>query len=267
MKQFSRHLPPFLFLMLVTGLSTLFLPVADAVWIKTMGMEFTVNTGITAETSPTPCAKGTSIEAEIQAESFWIDEAGGSEEDIYGVTGQVCVLNKGERDTQALSMRVFVEFKPHKGQFTPLQGAEITITPVEQLTPGQMQCYAYSIPFALVETNQYRAVAAVTITNHSGWLPGGPHCGGPQPCPFGPEVKACFNFEDAVSPNPLIEAIPLPSDTPTPTDTPTETEVPVIEETPSPTSTPTETPTASSMVEEPPLEDSPQPEESETPVP
>ncbi len=116
-----------------------------------------------------------------------------SEQDVYGVSGQICVTNGGAATTENLTIVDQVEYKTGPGQFQDLPGASQTITPA-QLAPGATGCYDYNIAFTPVAGAQYRNVAHVTITNHSGWLPGGPHCAGPEPCPFGPDPKADFSL-------------------------------------------------------------------------
>jgi len=117
-----------------------------------------------------------------------------SELDKIGVRGQVCVTNGGERTTENLKIVDRVQYKTGAGQFQDLPGASQTIIPAQQLGPGESKCYSYEIEFTPVPGAIYRNVAKVTITNHSGWLPGGQNCPGPDLCPFGPEPKADFSL-------------------------------------------------------------------------
>lgn len=116
-----------------------------------------------------------------------------SSTDHYGVSGQICVTNGGSVTTENLRIVDQVQYKVGSGQFQDLPGATLTMTPA-QLAPGQSACYPYSIEFTPVDGAVYRNVAHVTITNHSGWLPGGRNCPGPEVCPFGPNPKADFSL-------------------------------------------------------------------------
>ncbi len=108
----------------------------------------------------------------------------GSQTDTFGVRGQICVTNGGDRTTENLKLVDRVQFKIGNGQFQDLGGATQTIIPAQQLGPGEMQCYPYEITFTPVSGATYRNVVKVTITNHSGHL-------GQE---FGPEPKADFSL-------------------------------------------------------------------------
>ncbi len=101
----------------------------------------------------------------------------------YGVRGEICVTNGGDRTTENLKLVDQVEYKSGAGQFQPLAGATQTITP-DQLGPGESACYPYEITFTPVAGAQYRNSVKITITNHSGRL-------GDE---FGPEPKAEFSL-------------------------------------------------------------------------
>ena len=280
---------------LVLGMLTM--PVGTALWSEVLGISGSISTGNWATPTPPPGQSGTSIEAALEAYSFSIPDG------ERGVTGQVCVTNTGIWPTTGLAMEFSVEYKPGKGKFLLLEGASTYLTALEQLQPGQGQCYAYSIPFTPQADAQYRNVAHVTILNHSGRLPGGPHCAGPEPCPFGPDPNAGFAFDAALFQDPRFEEIvlPEPSATPlptgvgvtptmsptvtptmTPSATPSDTVAPSVEP-PAPTPTLTETPLLEQVPEDPtPTEESPtaeptleptaepgqpSPEASATPIP
>jgi hypothetical protein len=152
------------------------------------------------------------------------------------------------------------------------------------LEPGMAYCFPYFKSFTPSEDPEakYRNSAEVTITNHSGWMPGGKHCPGPELCPFGSTEKEDFDFSDL-----LVDARPLLMSTLTETPTPTVTPTDTLTMTPSDTSTetlvdiltltytpmPTETPTASltfTPIEEviPPTDTpTPEPPPTDTPVP
>lgn len=107
-----------------------------------------------------------------------------SERALFGVSGQICVTNGGDRATEGLKLVDQVEYKTGAGKFQPLPGASQTIIPAEQLAPGETKCYPYSITFTPVAGAIYRNSVKVTITNHSGSL-------GEEK---GPEPKASFSL-------------------------------------------------------------------------
>lgn len=104
-------------------------------------------------------------------------------EDTTYVSGEVCVTNGGSVATQNLTIYDHIQYKVGSGQFTDLSGGSQTITPGE-LAPGETECYPYKINFTPVAGANYRNVASITITNHSGSLG----------TPFGPEPKADFSL-------------------------------------------------------------------------
>ncbi len=240
-------------------LSRLAQPQRTAAWFldhESIGFHVSVELG---EGKP----KGTSISADVTA-SGYKDPSG-----LAWVTGQVCVTNGGDVPTRGLQVVGQVQYKQKgKGGFQPL-GDGFVIEPEQPLEPGETACYDYRSEFSAVQTNQYRLAAAVTITNHSGWMPGGKHCPGPEVCRFGPEPKASFGLVEAAPNEPLLipteapvdeethvpteemtEPTP-PTEEPMPTDV-TETEPPAeTEVTPEPTESATEPPVAPT---EPPVE-------------
>lgn len=125
--------------------------------------------------------------------------------DNYGVVGQICVTNGGGVTTENLTIVDQVEYKVGSGQFQPLPGATQTIVPAP-LAPGASACFNYDIRLTPVAGATYRNVANVTITNHSGWLPGGRNCPGPALCPFGPSPKAGFGLPTAPTSTQIIDA-------------------------------------------------------------
>ncbi len=104
--------------------------------------------------------------------------------DTYGVRGEICVTNGGDRTTENLKLVDQVEYKTGSGQFQPLWGASQTIIPAAQLEPGETGCYNYDITFTPVAGATYRNSVKVTITNHSGHL-------GEE---YGPEPKTGFSL-------------------------------------------------------------------------
>lgn len=112
--------------------------------------------------------------------------------DSVVVSGATCVTNTGSVATAGLTIVDQVQIKTGHRTFADLPGAEQTLTPAEQLAAGASSCSGYRIAFPPVAATAYRVVAHVTITNHSGWLPGGHHCPGSGACATGPEAKAGF---------------------------------------------------------------------------
>lgn len=113
------------------------------------------------------------------------------------LSGEVCVTNGGERATENLAIVVqLYNGYPPPNDFLTSATVDVSGNPV--LDPGEMGCYPYriDIPFMGGASPQpkpggtYKVTANVTITNHSGWLPGGRNCPGPAPCPFGPSPSA-----------------------------------------------------------------------------
>jgi hypothetical protein len=107
-----------------------------------------------------------------------------SDTTVAGVRGEICVTNGGDRATEGLKLVDQVQYKTGSGQFQPLAGATQTITPTQQLAPGETKCYPYEIEFTPIEGATYRNSVKVTITNHSG------HLG----TAFGPNPKADFSL-------------------------------------------------------------------------
>jgi hypothetical protein len=174
LKTLGRFGTPVIALLAVACLLYGLLPVSEALWAETLGVEGAVSTG----EWPPPHA-GTSLEADKTATGFY-------EDGEYGVRGDICVSNVGERTTQGLAIIDQVQFKvPGHDGFQDLEGASVEIEVPTELDPGEAECYSYEIILAPVEgAKAYRNVARVTITNHSG------HVGQP----FGPEPKASFSL-------------------------------------------------------------------------
>ena len=256
------------------------LPLAGGLWAEELGISGSVNTGywITPSLTPTPetgltpsltptClpCRGTSLEAEKTAEGF-VEERQGVI--VYGVRGMVCVTNSGERPTENLQIVDVVQAKQQRQHFVNLHSAEVNLSEKPQLQPGETYCYAYEITFEPLEGDMvhYRNLALVTITNHSGWLPGSRNCPGPHPCPFGPKPKTGFELP---SPPQIPEpgpgqANPLPTQTPAPSFTPS----PMLDENTTPTFTSTPQPTIPpEALETPQPSPTLPPTQSETPPP
>ena len=214
-------------------------------------------------TEPPQGVVGTSIEVKLTARGF----KAGDMDPVFGVEGQVCVANIGEVPTKNLSIHNIVETKSTGGPFEKFIDYDIDMSGKLDLEPGQDYCYQYFKTFSLSEDpeTKYRNSAEVSITNHSGWMPGGNQCPGPEACPFGPTEKEDFDFNGllispqsaptsttTLTPTPLVTSTETLGDTPTPSYTPAPSFTPTITETPTATLTftlteeiilPTETPT------------------------
>ncbi len=210
----------------------------------------TITTGIWAVP---PAQPATSLEADKTAAGFWEAAVKG---DRFGARGQVCVANIGDHPTENLAILDVVQIKIGSTKFADYAAAPLDLSPHPVLAPGESFCYPYEIEFLPVEKAKYRNLARVTITNHAGWLPGGPHCPGPDPCPFGPEPKISFELplspdegdenirQDPGSPPSILPTPTLaPSPSPTTTPAPPEGGDSPRPRTPTPTSTLEPTPT------------------------
>jgi hypothetical protein len=270
-------------------LLTLFMPVGQTLWAEVLTVSGEVNTGewIFTETpteTPTLTATprgqaGTTISGYKTAETRWSQ---GLPQDTFIVFGQICVTNGGERATVGLKIVDQVEIKPKHQDWQPLAGARLELTPAEQLAPGETRCFDYELAVPLQIDTAFRNTATVTILNHSGWLPGGPHCPGPEPCPFGFTTRTDFEppsqgqvIPGPGQPNPSdneTPVIPLPRGwQPSPTPTPSLTASPTIILSPTATLAPTETvapPSATPTLPPPPTATpTPLPPPTDTPAP
>jgi len=275
---------PLMAVVLLLGLLAGMLPVANTLWAEVLTVSGSVETGEwmfsetpsetpTETATPTPTAHaqaGTTLEAYKTVETRWPEGGDGS---TFIVFGQICVLNYGDRPTVGLRIVDQVEVKPKRKNWQALDGATLEILPNVQLEPGEVRCFDYELSVRYLPETAYRNTARVTILNHSGWLPGGKQCPGPDPCPFGPEPKVEFSPPDSgnlipgpIQPQPGDEGVPIappevrwpgvPTASPTPTASETATPTPTASE--APTSTPTLPPAPTS---------SPTPTASETATP
>lgn len=256
MKSFAR---PFLReiyrFSLIGGIALVFLSVSIAtvctLWSENLSIGGYAYTGFWITPSPTPDPTGlagTSITAEKTAEGLVEESENGN---IIRVRGQICVTNKGERPTKDLQIVDTIQFKSDKGKYQDLYSENISININTTLDPGESHCYPYEITLDAPQGDniKYRNTALVTITNHSGWMPGGNNCPGPQPCPFGPNVKV--DFEIALQAGLSVELLTTPA--PVYTVTPTETATPAI--VPIESATPFVTPAELPPATEPPPEE------------
>lgn len=283
------------------------IPKGDSLWARQLRVQAQIQAGTWTTPTETPTATptitetptptltptetpfgfgGTSIEVTLTARGFKVGEA----ESVYGVEGQVCVANGGDFPTENLTILNLIEVKDGTGPFENFLDFDVDTSGKPTLEPGQTHCYTYFKTFTPLEGSKtkYRLTAGVTITNHSGWMPGGNHCPGPETCPFGPNEKADFDLSELL---PGAESIFTPTMTPTSTPTITATETatststetctetytptftftmtntPTTTETPEPTLTPTATETEITELDSPTPTQEPSPTETPTEEP
>lgn len=207
-------------------------------------------------TQPAPL-QGTSIKANLTAEGF-VETARGAGNPgqtkvfIYGVKGEICAVNTGAVPTRNLRILAQVESKENDTYF-PYSEAFQLIEPDSQLEPGERRCFSYRIVFEPSSIRLLRVVAQVTITNHSGWLPGSHNCPGSAECLFGPNPKVTFRLPavpgkipgeptpGTMTPTPILS--PTLTSTLTPVGASTLTVTPTLPEESHPTASPSTTPT------------------------
>lgn len=125
--------------------------------------------------------------------TFTITATRGQPTDVYGVRGQICVTNGGSRPTENLTITDVVQYKFDSGPFQDYERAPVDTSAKPILNPGETYCYPYDVQFTPVPGAQYRNVAEVKITNHSGSInEKGQNCKPGTPC--GPEPKASFSL-------------------------------------------------------------------------
>jgi hypothetical protein len=93
-----------------------------------------------------------------------------TETNVYGASGTVTVTNSGDTATENLQITVTVQYKTDSGQYQDLAGASTAITITSQLQAGKTGNYQYNITYTPVTNAQYKIVADVKITNHSGHM-------------------------------------------------------------------------------------------------
>ncbi|MEW6651488.1 MAG: hypothetical protein AB1453_15035, partial [Chloroflexota bacterium] len=205
------------------------IPVADTLWAETLTVSGEAQTGSFEQTptetaTPTPTVTptstaqaGTSLEAYKTAQTRWKEDAAGQ---FFFVFGEICVRNGGDVATAGLTLFDQIEIKPRRADWQPLPGANLLIVAEQQLPPGEVACFEYEIELPYLPETIYRNAALVTILNHSGWLPGGNHCPGEQPCPYGPRPRADIELPPlppgASLPEPPGAALIPPTPSPTP---------------------------------------------------
>lgn len=149
---------------------------AEGYWIRDYDWEVTKRAGTESLTIP----KGSSATV-----TFTIEATRGEPNDVFGVRGEICVTNGGERSTENLTIVDVVQYKlPGPGQFQDLTSETVDTSAKPVLAPGETYCYPYDVEFKPVDGASYRNEARVTITNHSGRLNE----------PFGPAPKADFSL-------------------------------------------------------------------------
>lgn len=255
---------------------SVFIATINTLWSENLSIGGYAYTGFWITPSPTPDPEGpagTSIAAEKTAEGL-AEESGNGK--IIRVRGQICVTNKGDHPTENIQIVDTIQFKIDKEKYQDLYSEIVSVNGNPTLDPGESHCYPYEITFNEFQGNnvKYRNTALVTITNHSGWMPGDNNCPGPQPCPFGPNVKVDFDIalQAGLSVELLITPTPTymvtPTETATPAIVPIESATPFVTpaELPPATEPPPEESTPSEVPTEPPTE-VPPPTETPTVVP
>ena len=193
MRIYKRALLPATIFFILVCLISAFLPLSGANWNEVL----TISVDIVSVETPLPetpqSQAGTTLSAMKTATGFAEERDGVP---VFGVRGIICVANYGERPTEGLFILDTIQFKSGSGKYQDYLRVSVDVFDMQVLEPGQEFCYPYEIAFPPVQAKKvnYRNTADVTIHNHSGWLPGGNNCEGPDACPFGPNVKADFNL-------------------------------------------------------------------------
>lgn len=156
----------------------------DTLWAMKMRIKSRIHT--MNWSTHEPHQMGTSLEAEILAEGEVTYNPEGSASAL--VTGSVCVTNTGTPPTENLAIKVFVQNKNEKERFSDFFNFDIDTEVKPIINSMEYFCYPFVIEFlpSIDWQKPLRLAANVTITNHSGWLPGDNNCPGPDDCPFGP---------------------------------------------------------------------------------
>lgn len=118
-----------------------------------------------------------------------VTRVGSTERDVFGVRGQIYVMNHGAVPTEGLTIHDEVRCNLGSGGWVIVASQDIT--PSVQLAAGDWEYYDYDIEFTspVAPGTHCRNTAHVTITNHSG------HLGEP----FGPSPSANFDIPAAAT--------------------------------------------------------------------
>lgn len=273
MRIYGRTLIPATTFFVISCLLSSLLPVSGARWQELLTISGNIESIQWTPSPPPQSQAGTTLSATKTATGFAEERDGVT---LYGVRGEICVANGGEYPTKGLFILDTLQSKIGKGQFQDYISKPVDVSAKPVLEAGREHCYSYEFTFTPIadKNTKYRNSVSVTILNHSGWLPGGNHCEGPEACPFGPNPNTDFILPEEVivptetpSPEPVIIEVPtnelppvldpLPTE-PSPTDPPAN-EPPVTE--PSPSEPP---PTDSPSPTEPPSTIEPLPTETPT---
>lgn len=160
---------------------------ATGFWEQVIEHDWTV----TKEVSPNKVELGLGESATVQY-IITTTKTAKAPVDSYGSIGNICVTNGGGVATENLSIIDNVQAKVGKGQFTTISFNPVDTSAKPILGTGESYCYPYRVTFAPVTGATYRNEAKVTITNHSGWFPGGTNCPGTEVCAFGPQYRVGF---------------------------------------------------------------------------
>ena len=154
---------------------------------KTGSAHFTHTFGWTIEKSATPSVWEL-FRGDNGTSQYTIQVIKDDGTDQAWVDGQICVTNGGVEATENLTITDDLKLQPNTPVVTG-QSIDVSSNPV--LNPGETGCYNYRVDIpSPIPGGDYKNTAHITITNHSGWLPGGHNCPGTEPCAFGPSPSA-----------------------------------------------------------------------------
>lgn len=135
---------------------------ATGFWNKCLEYDWTIEK--TVEPTEIEIIKGMTVPVTY---TITVNRTKVSENDVFGVSGEIKVTNGGEDPTENLKIVDQVQYRVDDGQFQDLEGASQTIIPEEQIGPGETKSYPYHIEFAPIEGAEYKNRVKVTITNYA----------------------------------------------------------------------------------------------------
>jgi hypothetical protein len=159
-------------------------------WAYFSGVEeagFSITTGVWDD------GQGTSIQVHRRVLSYEEPQPGAQHVRVWFET---CAKNTGEQPTNQLKLDDIIQINENNTQFQELLTQPVDLSEHPLLQPDEEHCYEYPVDVPYRAGAVYRSVAWMTITNHSGWLPGSHHCPRTDACAFGPEEKLSFELPD-----------------------------------------------------------------------
>lgn len=269
MKNHSFVSFPFFVLLVMVAVTSLFIPTANAMWLKTLNAEFMVHPDPISEPVMLQAQVGTSIIMSLTADRLQDEVAlpsdNGNLSQYSGIEGSVCVKNTGNLATQGITITIQMKTDFASEAANPTKSELIIYYPDKQIEPGETICNPYLFNS---EKNYAKAIlvtALATITNHSGWISGTDNCPGSEACPFGAETSV--TLEEIIAATPVVTETTIPTLSPNtlPDVLPTEKPLPPVTVNPT---LPTEvTPLPTESVEPiAPTEETPLPTEFVDPV-